>query len=186
MFPERCLDVPWNRCGHFEPRRSRTIAAVRRRAVDPTGLQPTTVFQGRVALPIDCRPSAIRLPRRELARITRVIESLDQAIHPTKAQRLVDRFRVGDRCQPGVLLMEDEPHLRLGVDDGLRAIRAIARQFVQQMSSRFAICAERSPNVVRLTHRSHAVVPVNLNPIRRRRVRGRGRLRTASPSDRSF
>src|SRR5438128_2029857 len=69
LSPQGCLNVLRKRCGHLEPWRSRAITAVRRGALDPTGLQLAAGFQCRVALPISRRPPAIRLPRRELARV---------------------------------------------------------------------------------------------------------------------
>src|SRR5439155_25753393 len=101
-------------CGHLEPW-SRTIAAVRRSAIDSTWLQPASGFQCRVALPVNRRPPAIRFARREFARVARFVQAFDQAIHPTEAQRLIECVQVRYRSHARMSLIEDEPHLGLGV-----------------------------------------------------------------------
>src|SRR5207237_10700256 len=115
LFPWRRLNVPRKPCGHLEPWWSRTIAAVRRSAIDSTWLQPTGRFQCRVALSVNRRPPAIRFARCKFARVARFVQAFDQAIHPTEAQRLIECVQVRYRSHARVSLIEDEPHLGLGV-----------------------------------------------------------------------
>jgi hypothetical protein len=115
MFLQRGLYVPWNLRGQFVPWGQRTVGTVRWGSIDPGRHQSPTGFKCRVTLPVDGRPSAVRSTRRELERIAPVVQALDQAVHPTKAQRLVYRVLVSDRRDPGVLFVENEPDLGLRV-----------------------------------------------------------------------
>src|SRR5512145_2112976 len=91
---QRCLNVGWESGRQFESCWLSTIGTVGRRPLEPGSLQPPARFQGRVAFPIGGGPSAVGSPRRELARVASVIQSLDQAVHPTEAERLIERIAV--------------------------------------------------------------------------------------------
>src|SRR5262249_12367821 len=96
----------------------------------------------RIALAVGVRPEAARLARRELARVTVVVEPADQAVDPAEAKRLLDRVLVVDRCLAGVRLVEHEP------DPGRRAV------------IRFEPCApaRAAANVERLQFGRHAAL----------------------------
>ena len=80
----------------------RLIAAMRRRAIHPGGLQFPARFKCRITFPADGRPSTVCSTRGELARVALAVEAFDQTVHPSKAQCLVERILVIDRSHAGV------------------------------------------------------------------------------------
>src|SRR5438270_12343900 len=56
--------------------------------------------------------------RRKLLRVLFLVDPLDDAVDPAEAQRLLDRVVVRDPGLAGVLLVEDEPDLGLGLAMG--------------------------------------------------------------------
>jgi len=79
-------------------------------ALAPDGLEP------RIPFAIGGRPSAVRLPRRELPGIPIVVEAFDEAINPAETQCLIEGIVVGDGWKPRLTLVEYEPHLRFRVE----------------------------------------------------------------------
>src|SRR6266511_1321672 len=61
------------------------------------------------AFAIEVRPFAGGLSRRELAGVPVVIETFDEAVDPSEAQRLTNRVLVRDRLHSRVVLVEHEP-----------------------------------------------------------------------------
>src|ERR1019366_3375728 len=59
--------------------------------------------------PIDGGPLALRLSRRELAGISIVIETLNQAVDPSETQRLANRILVSHGFRGSVALVEHQP-----------------------------------------------------------------------------
>ncbi|HVT58627.1 MAG TPA: hypothetical protein VHR45_09515 [Thermoanaerobaculia bacterium] len=55
------------------------------------------------------------MARRELLRVTVVVEAPHDAVDPAEADRFLDGVLVGDPRLAGVLLVEDEPDLEVGV-----------------------------------------------------------------------
>jgi len=60
-------------------------------------------------IPIDLRPLARGLPRRDLEGVSVVIETFDETVDPSEAERLTNGVFVGNRLHPGVGLVEDQP-----------------------------------------------------------------------------
>src|SRR5205085_7009878 len=58
---------------------------------------------------VDIGPFAGWLSRRELTCVAVVIETLDKAIDPSEAQRLVERVLIGDRFHSRMILEKDKP-----------------------------------------------------------------------------
>src|SRR5882672_1012137 len=61
---------------------------------------------------VDPAPDAAASPRRESDAVTQLVDPSSHSVDPAKAERLIDRFRPGDRWPPGVSLVE--AHQKLG------------------------------------------------------------------------
>src|SRR5262245_1764262 len=109
MLAERGLDVGRKLRRQLTPRLSRSVASLSRRSCNSRRVQSSAGLELRIAFSIDVRPSAVRSPRRELASEPPVVDTLDETVHPSKAERLVERTFVIDRRNAGVQLVEDEP-----------------------------------------------------------------------------
>ena len=70
--------------------------------------------QRRIAFQIGGRPRAVGPARRELLRVAIGVYALDKAVDPSITQRFVERIVIRDGWFAGVLLVKDEPDLRLG------------------------------------------------------------------------
>src|SRR5882762_1665412 len=94
---------------NYRPRR---IFVAGRRRRETRGVEQAGRLELRPALTIDVRPLAGGLSRRELEGVPVVIETLDQAVDPSEAQRLANRVLVRNGLCQRVLLMEHEPDPR--------------------------------------------------------------------------
>src|SRR5687767_10606459 len=93
---ERCLDIGRKLCGQRKPGRSGIISAIGRGTLHSRRPQAPSGFELRVSFPVHLGPPAVRSPRRKLARVAPVIQTLDETIYPSKAQRLIERILVLD------------------------------------------------------------------------------------------
>src|SRR5262245_51473799 len=105
LAAQRLPDVRRDRRERRARARGCVAASSGRWPVDPGRRQPAVRLQLRVALPVDARPLAVELARRELAGVARLVEAPDQAVDPAEAERLVERVQVGDRGLAGVALV---------------------------------------------------------------------------------
>ena len=113
MLPQRCLQVGWKLRRQFQPWRSWSRSAFRRGSREAGRLKSPTGLEYRVPLPVEVRPSAGRSSRGKLDGIASVIQTLDETVHPPKAEGLVDRILVRDRHTSSFSFVEDEPHFGL-------------------------------------------------------------------------
>src|SRR5437870_3252346 len=91
---KRLLNILRNFQGQL---RRRIIASISWRAVQSSRHQSPDRLKLRIPLAIDSGPPAVGSPRRELAGVTRIIQTLDQTIDPSEAERFIEGVLVSDR-----------------------------------------------------------------------------------------
>src|SRR5262249_1018880 len=87
----------------------RRVAVVRGRCRQAGGGEQASRFEFRPSFAVTVRPLAGGLSWCELASIPVIIETFDETVHPSEAQRIENRVLVSDRLPPSVILVEHEP-----------------------------------------------------------------------------
>ena len=64
------------------------------------------------ASPVDIRPPARRLARRNLDCVAIIVQAFNRAVHRAEAERLAHKVFIGNRFHAGVLLVPEEPDAR--------------------------------------------------------------------------